>query len=330
LLEKGKEGFMRHGTWKALLCIGVLGLASLMAGCAGMERYPKQSDWYYVHKELPAADRAVDAARTAGKDRECPAEFQAADKMRGDAWAIYKACRTQEAIAKANEATAQANALCPKKAMAPEPAPKPAPPPPVVVPPPPPAPVVSLSANPAAIVEGKCATLTWSSSNATGATIDQGVGKVDPSGSKQVCPKVTTPYTLNVAGEGGSRTAATTVTVTPRVIDRLTLHINFDTAKSDIRKEDIAELEKAVAFVKKYPNSKVAVEGHTDSRGGDKYNQGLSERRAQAVKKYLVENGEKTDRLTAVGKGEAEPIGDNKTKQGQFQNRRVEVLILSE
>ena len=318
---------MRHGTWKVLLCIGALCLASLMAGCAGMEHYPKQSDWYYVHKELPAADRAVEAARTAGKDRECPAEFQAADKTRGDAWAIYKACRTREAIAKANEATAQANALCPRKAM---PAPPPPPPPPVVVPPPPAAPAVSLSASPASIVEGNCSTLTWSSSNATGATIDHGIGKVDPNGSREVCPKVTTPYTLNATGEGGSKTAVTTVTVTPRVIDRLTLHINFDTNKADIRKADIPELEKAVAFVKKYPKSKVSVEGYTDSRGSDKYNQALSERRAQAVKKYLVDKGEKADRITAVGKGEANPIGDNKTKQGQFQNRRVEVLIISE
>ncbi|HLO25291.1 MAG TPA: OmpA family protein, partial [Geobacteraceae bacterium] len=311
----------------AFLCIGALCLASLMAGCAGREFAPKKGVWYY-HQELPAADRAVAAARAAGKDKECPAEFQAAKKAKKDAYDIYLSCRTQEGIAKANEATAQANALCPRKAI---PAPPPVmAPPPVVVPPPPPAPTVSLSANPASIVEGNCTTLNWSSSDATEATIDQGVGKVGPSGSRQVCPKVTTPYTLAAAGEGGSRTAATTVTVTPRVIDRLTLHINFDTAKSDIRKADIPELEKAVVFVKKYPNSKVSVEGHTDSRGGDKYNQALSERRAQAVKKYLVDKGEKADRITAVGKGEAEPVGDNKTKQGQFQNRRVEVLIVSE
>jgi outer membrane protein OmpA-like peptidoglycan-associated protein len=298
-----------------------------MSGCAGREFAPKNGVWYY-HPELPAADRAVAAARAAGKDKECPAEFQAAEKARKDAYDIYWSCRTEEGIAKANEATAQANALCPRKAM-PAPPPPP-PPPPVVVPPPPPAPAVSLSASPASIGEGNCSTLTWSSSNAAGATIDHGIGKVDPNGSKQVCPKVTTQYTLNATGEGGSKTAVTTVTVAPRVIDRLTLHINFDTNKADIRKADIPELEKAVAFVKKYPNSKVSVEGHTDDRGSDKYNQALSERRAQAVKKYLVDKGEKTDRITAVGKGEAEPIGDNKTKQGQFQNRRVEVLIISE
>ena len=320
---------MRHGTWKALLCIGVLGLASLMAGCAGREFAPKKGVWYY-HQELPAADRAVAAARAAGKDKECPAEFEAAKKAKKDAYDIYLSCRTQEGIAKANEATAQANALCPRKAM-PAPPPVKAPPPaPVVVPPPPPAPAVSLSANPASIVEGNCSTLSWSSSNATAATIDQGIGTVNPNGSRQVCPKATTPYTLNATGEGGSKTAATTVTVTPRVIDRMTLHINFDTAKAEIRKADIPQLEKAVAFVKKYPDAKVSVEGYTDNRGGDKYNLALSERRAQAVKKYLVDKGEKAERITAVGKGKANPIGDNKTKKGQFENRRVEVLIISE
>jgi outer membrane protein OmpA-like peptidoglycan-associated protein len=116
----------------------------------------------------------------------------------------------------------------------------------------------------------------------------------------------------------------------PKVIDRLTIRVNFDTAKSTIRKEDVADLDKAVAFVKKYPDSKVSVVGHTDSRGSEKYNQKLSQQRADAVKKYLVDKGEKADRITATGKGEAEPIADNKTKEGQFQNRRVEVLIMSE
>jgi OOP family OmpA-OmpF porin len=287
-----------------------------------LEYAPKKNIMYY-HKELPAADRAVEAARAAGKDKECPAEFQAAEKAKNDAYDIYWSCRTQEGIAKANEATAKANALCPKKAMAPPPPP----PPPVVAPT---APAVSFSANPASIVEGNCSTLTWSSSNATGATIDQGIGQVDPNGSREVCPKATTPYTINATGAGGSKTAATTVTVTPKVIDRMTLRINFDTNKSAIRKADIPDLEKAVAFVKKYPEAKVSLEGYTDNRGSDKYNLALSERRAQAVKKYIVDKGENAARITAVGKGEANPVGDNNTEKGRFENRRVEVLILSE
>jgi len=211
-----------------------------------------------------------------------------------------------------------------------------------------PAPLVKLSANPDTIEAGKCATLSWSSTNASSASIDQGIGSMDPSGTRQVCPASTTIYTITATGDGGSRTASTTIIVNPpppplpepvkeappaapKVIDRLTLHINFDTAKSDIRKAAIPELEKAVAFVKKYPNSKISVEGYTDNQGSDKYNLGLSDRRAQAVKKYLVDKGDvKADRITAMGKGKANPVGDNKTEKGRFENRRVEVLILGE
>ena len=66
--------------------------------------------------------------------------------------------------------------------------------------------------------------------------------------------------------------------------------------------------------------------GFTDSTGSDAYNQKLSERRAQAVKKYLVDSGYvKADMIMAEGRGETEPIADNKTKEGRFKNRRVEI-----
>jgi OOP family OmpA-OmpF porin len=286
----------------------------------------------YYHKELPAAERAVEAARAAGKDKECPAEFQAAEKAKNDAYEIYWSCRTKEGIAKANEAAALAKGLCPAK-------PVPvvvAPPPP---PPPAPAPTVSLSANPPAVDAGKCTTLFWSSENASGASIDQGIGEVGKSGSRQVCPTATTLYTISATGEGGSKTASTTVTVNPppppppapKVIDQLTVRVNFDTDKAIIRKADTAELQKAIDFVKKYPGNNISVEGHTDNVGKDKYNQTLSERRAAAVKKHLVENGAaNADKIKPVGYGKTRPIADNKTAEGKFKNRRVEILILSE
>ena len=311
------------------LLVGSVFIAGILAGCAGLERAPKRGMLYY-HKELPAADRAVEAARNAGKDKECPADFQAAEKMKNDAYEIYLACRTQEAIAKANEAAAKANGLCPKKAEAPKPKPAPPPPPPAAA-----APSVSISASPSSIDQGKCASLTWSSTNADSASIDQGIGKVDPSGSKEVCPGSTTKYTIDAAGKGGSETASTTVTVNPppkpKVVDRLSLHVNFDTDKSNIRQADVAELQKAIAFIKKYPGHNVSIEGHTDSIGSEKYNQALSERRAAAVKDYIVKKGGADgSRIKTVGYGESKPIADNKTKKGQFENRRVEVLILSE
>ena len=83
-------------------------------------------------------------------------------------------------------------------------------------------PTVSLSANPASVKEGQCAILTWSSTNASKLSIDPGVGKVDPSGSHQVCPGSTTQYTVSAVGEGGSQTASTTVSVTALVTKVMT------------------------------------------------------------------------------------------------------------
>jgi outer membrane protein OmpA-like peptidoglycan-associated protein len=199
----------------------------------------------------------------------------------------------------------------------------------------PPAPTVSLSANPASIQTGQCATLVWTSANATSATIDQGIGSVDLAGLRQVCPTSTTQYTLAVVGEGGTRQASTTVGVTappaPKVIDRLAIHVNFDFDKSVIRSSDIAELQKAVDFVKKYEGYKISIEGHTDSIGTEQYNQRLSERRAAAVRDYLLKQGVADGaRIKSAGYGKSKPIADNETEEGRFQNRRVEILILSE
>jgi outer membrane protein OmpA-like peptidoglycan-associated protein len=290
-----------------------------------MEYAPKKQLWYY-HQELPDAERAVDAARAAGKDKECPAEFQATEKMKNEAYKVYWACRTQEAIAKANEATAMANALCPKKMAAPKPAPVA----------PPPLPTISIMASPASIEQGKCATLTWSSANASRASIDQRIGSVDPSGSRKICPVSTTKYKITAIGDGGAQTASTTVNVIPppppaKVVDRLTIHVNFDNDKADIRKEDVAELQMAIDFIKKYPDHKISLEGHTDSTGSAKYNQTLSEKRAAAVKAYMLGHGVTGgDRIETTGFGESKPIADNKTKKGRFENRRVEVLVLSQ
>jgi len=70
------------------------------------------------------------------------------------------------------------------------------------------------------------------------------------------------------------------------------------------------------------------VAGHTDSVGTDSYNQGLSERRANAVKDYLTAQGIKASRLTARGYGESRPVASNDTDEGRAENRRVELIVL--
>ena len=178
-------------------------------------------------------------------------------------------------------------------------------------------------------MQGQCATLTWSSSDASSVSIDPGVGRVDSSGSKQVCPDHTTQYRISATGEGGSRDASTTVVVN-RVVDRLTIHVNFDFNKATVKRPEDAELQKAIAFIKKYPAAKISLVGYTDSIGSDAYNMKLSEKRADAVKDYLVKHGIDGSRIETSGRGKADPVGDNKTEKGRAANRRVEVLIISE
>ncbi|MDD1751358.1 MAG: hypothetical protein LUO89_15955, partial [Methanothrix sp.] len=129
---------------KVLIFVIAVFTMSLMVGCAGMERARKDRPGYlYYPSALVKADQALDEARAAGKDKECPAEFNAAKDMVDKAYEIYMACRTQEAIAMANDAIGKIKALCPPKPVVerkpepipePAPAPTPPPPPPVVEP----------------------------------------------------------------------------------------------------------------------------------------------------------------------------------------------------
>jgi OOP family OmpA-OmpF porin len=106
---------------------------------------------------------------------------------------------------------------------------------------------------------------------------------------------------------------------------RVTLNVKFDFDKSDIRKEFHQEIGNLAAVMKKYPDLKILLEGHTDSIGGAQYNQKLSERRANAVKKYLVEKfGIEASRLTTKGYGLTRPVASNATKEGRQKNRRVD------
>jgi outer membrane protein OmpA-like peptidoglycan-associated protein len=72
----------------------------------------------------------------------------------------------------------------------------------------------------------------------------------------------------------------------------------------------------------------VEVGGHTDSVGSEAYNQGLSERRADAVRDYLMSKGVKASRLTARGYGESRPVASNDTEEGRAENRRVELVVI--
>jgi len=104
--------------------------------------------------------------------------------------------------------------------------------------------------------------------------------------------------------------------------------ILFETGKADLKQELRENLSAIGAILQSLlTESKVIVEGHTDNVGSADFNQKLSEQRAQAVMKYLVERGIDASRLQAIGYGLTKPVADNNTKEGQAKNRRVELVI---
>ena len=130
-------------TKRVLIFIIAIFSMSLMVGCAGMKKAtPERTGYLYYPSALVDADEALSEARAAGKDKECPAEFNAAKDMVDKAYEVYMSCRDKEAIAMAQDAIGKTKALCPPKPVVekkPEPIPEPAPTPaPEPTPPPPP------------------------------------------------------------------------------------------------------------------------------------------------------------------------------------------------
>lgn len=109
---------------------------------------------------------------------------------------------------------------------------------------------------------------------------------------------------------------------------RVELDVKFDFDKAQVKDDSYGDIKNLADFMNQYPQTTTVVEGHTDSVGSDAYNQGLSERRANAVRDVLVNQyGVSGDRVNAVGYGEARPVADNATDGGRAVNRRVEAEV---
>lgn len=102
----------------------------------------------------------------------------------------------------------------------------------------------------------------------------------------------------------------------------------FDFDKAVLKPEGKAKLDDLVGKVKGINLEVVIAVGHTDATGADGYNQKLSVKRAEAVKAYLVTKGIEKNRVYTEGKGEAQPVADNKTREGRSKNRRVEIEVV--
>ncbi len=104
--------------------------------------------------------------------------------------------------------------------------------------------------------------------------------------------------------------------------------LTFASGSTEIRPENFGLLTKVQSALREFPNSPIVVAGHTDSRGNDATNLSLSQRRADAVREYLLANMTIAERqIRAVGYGEARPIASNDNAAGQAKNRRIDVIV---
>jgi outer membrane protein OmpA-like peptidoglycan-associated protein len=230
---------------KVVCLVGSLFSTSMIFGCANYEVNTKRGDipGYYIRHEMQEADRAVESARQAGKDKACPVEFAAAEDAKKNAYDVFRACHTEEGAALAKQATAKANALCPARPIA----------------------------------EAKPVT------------------------------KVVEPVIILVS-EPKAEEKVLVAAAEPKVVVLAFEDVHFDFAQATLTPEAKTILKRNIQLLKENPKAQIRVAGYTSASGTEAYNQKLSERRANAIRDYLVSEGViGADRLSTIGFGETRP-----------------------
>jgi len=203
---------------------------------------------------------------------------------------------------------------------------------------PPPAsvkPTATLSADRTSINKGESAKLTWSTTDATNVSIAPEVGAVTPQGSTTVTPTASTTYTLTASSAGGNADATVRISVAAPVVAEAPKSAGFDELwnkevrdayfdydSAELRADTRQALQRTADFLKNYPQARVTIEGHCDERGSTEYNLALGDRRANAVKQYLVSLGVPPERLTSTSWGKEKPFCMESTESCWQQNRR--------
>ena len=138
------------------------------------------------------------------------------------------------------------------------------------------------------------------------------------------CPKV-----AGIKSEKGCPKPKAVLTVEDKAkLDAYAKTIYFNSSKKSFKSGVTAKLDAIYDIMKEYKDANFTISGHTDSQGSESFNQGLSERRAEAVRVYLIGKGLNPARLTSQGFGESSPIESNKTRAGRAANRRVEIKLV--
>ena len=198
--------------------------------------------------------------------------------------------------------------------------------------------------SPSTVERGEQTTLSWTTTETMSLLIDSGIGNVADSGSLVISPRESTTYTATATGPGGEATSSTRVTVVPRSargmitstdLDGLQQAIEegkiqplfFEYDQAGITAEGERVLKENARWFQQFPNATIVIEGHCDERGTEEYNLALGDRRAQAVKAYLVQLGIDPDRMESISFGEERPFAPGYDEAAYRLNRRAHFIV---
>ncbi len=275
-------------------------------------------------KQISSARNAISAAEKEGAKERFPDEFADLEKRYLKARGVFYACDESEASSMAQQLVADAEALAAKRM---EPAMAPAPNKP---------PLAELSGPTSGVANQLLAFSAIGSTDEDGKITAYKWDFGDGTTSNFTFPRATHRYTqpgmymvqlIAEDDKGATSIASQQVLISEEQMMSIAADVLFDTDKSDLREDGIAELAPLLQAMQQDPQLMAKIVGHADSRGTDEYNLGLSERRAQAVADHLMDGGIGSDRLKMEGRGESELRDLSNTEEGHQKNRRVEIVV---
>jgi peptidoglycan-associated lipoprotein len=209
--------------------------------------------------------------------------------------------------------------------------------------------IAAFTIEPSSVERNQAAVMRWNVTGATGVSIDNGIGTVPATGTRNLTPAATITYRLNATGAGGDATATATVTVVAppppppppvRAPPQATLESRiqsdlrdalFDYDSNNIREDARTALTADADALRKifadFPTASILVEGHCDERGSAEYNLGLGDRRSTAARDFLVQLGVPAGRLKTISYGKERPVCTEGTESCWQSNRRAHFSV---
>lgn len=305
---------MKHHVMSYCKHVGLITFLSLLAaGC--VIRDPQ------AITDLHQAREAIVAAEQAGAAERFPAEFATLEQRHLEARGVFYACQDDEASRLARQLIADANALAMKRVVAPAP---PNLPPQAVLAAPAEGEVnqmLRFSSAGSSDPEGGPLTYNWDFGDGATSSLPNPTHAFSSPGN----------YTVQLMvrdDRGATDTDTANVSVIRRVIlQESEARVFFDFDKATLKPAAREVLADVVQDMRSNDQLRAELVGHADSTGPANYNMGLSQRRAEAVRNYLVDQGIPAAHMSLDWKGETQPIAPNTTREGRAQNRRVEITV---